>query len=114
GQNTYADFDGSGNLEMRYLYGAAVDELLARTDSGGATTWYLTDKLGTVRDIVETTGTVLDHLSYDSYGKVLTESSAADGDRFKFAGREYDTETGLYYNRARYYDPTTGQFVSQD
>ena len=60
--NPYADFNGSGSLTERYLFGAGVvngavvDEILARTSSGGTTAWYLTDKLGSVRDIVEHVG----------------------------------------------------------
>ncbi len=120
GTNPYADFSGSDILEERYQYGpgvvngAVVDQLLARTSSGGTTAWYLPDQLGSVRDIVSTSGTELDHIVYDSFGNVLSESSASSGDRFKFAGMEYDSATGLYYDRARYYSPVTGTFVSQD
>lgn len=45
---------------------------------------------------------------------MLTESTPANGDRFKFAAREHDATTGLYYNRARYYDSATGRFLSRD
>jgi len=114
GQNPYADFNGAGPVQKRYLYGPAVDALMARTDSAGNTAWYLTDKLGTIRDIATTSGTVVDHLSYDSYGRVLSESSPVNGDRFKFTGREYDPAAKLYYYRARYYDPASGRFISQD
>ena len=114
GQNPYADFNGSGTLQDRYLYGLAVDQLLARTDSGGATAWYLADKLGTVRDIANSLGTVIDHLSYDSYGSPLSESSPANGDRFKFTGREYDAAAGLYDYRARVYLAAAGRFATQD
>ena len=114
GQNPYADFNGSGTLTMRYVYGRAVDELLARTSSGGTTAWYLTDRLGTVRDIVSTSGTALDHVVYDSFGNVTSESNAANGDRFKFTGREFDSVTGLQYNRARMYAPSIGRWTSQD
>ena len=60
--NPYADFNSSGSLTERYLFGAGVvngavvDEVLARTSSGGTTAWYLTDNLGSVRDIVEHVG----------------------------------------------------------
>ena len=121
GTNPYADFTGSGTLEERYLYGpgvvdgAVVDQLLARTSSGGATAWYMTDKLGSVRDIVNaTSGADLDHIVYDSFGNILTETNATNGDRFKFAGMEYDSVTGQYYDRARDYDSAIGRFMAQD
>ena len=93
----YADFNGSGALLTRYVSGpgmvngAVVDELLARTSSGGTTAWYLTDKLDSVRDVVSSTGSVLDHIVYDSFGNITTETSASNGDRFKFAGMQYDS-----------------------
>ena len=114
GVNTYADFDGSGNLLTRYLYGSAVDEILARTSATGTTAWYLTDKLGSVRDLVDTTGTVIDHVAYDSYGSVAAESSPSNGDRFKYAFMEFDPSANLYFASARWYSPTLGRFVSED
>ncbi len=94
--------------------GAVVDELLARTSSGGTTAWYLTDNLGSVRDIVNSSGNELDHIVYDSFGNILTETNAANGDRFKFAGMEYDPATGQYYDRARDYSAVAGRFTAQD
>ena len=117
GKNPYADFNGSGTLKQRYLYGPAVDEILARTDSGGTTAYYLADKLGTVRDIVAGWGasiTVLDHIAYDSFGKVTNQTNATNGDRFQFAGMQTDPGTGLYYDKARWYSPVIGRFISQD
>ena len=114
GVNPYADFDGSGNLTYRYLYGPAVDMILGRFSASGTTAWYLADHLGTVRDIASKTGTVLDHIKYDSFGRVLSESNPSNGDRFKFTGRELDSATGQYYYRARYYDAAVGRFLSED
>jgi RHS repeat-associated protein len=74
----------------------------------------LTDHLGSIRDIVNTSGTVLDHLSYDSYGNVLSESNSANGDKFKFDGMQYDDALGIYYVNARWYDPASGKFISLD
>ncbi len=54
--NPYADFTGSGAVSVRYLFGPAVDAILARTSSSGTTAWYLTDQLGSVTDIDEHIG----------------------------------------------------------
>ena len=91
-----------------------LDELVARYRPGQGTAWYLTDHLGTVRDIADAAGNVVDRIDYDSFGNVLAESAPALGDRYKFTGREFDTATGLYYYRARYYDPQLGRFLSPD
>jgi len=114
GVNPYADFNGSGTLLSRYVSGPAIDEIFARTSSGGTSAWYLADRLGSVRDIVNTSGTALDHVVYDSYGNIVTETSASNGDRFKYAGMEYDSVTGQYYDRARFYNAAIGRFMSQD
>ena len=114
GQNTYADFSGAGTLKTRYLYGPAVDALLARTDSSGTTAWYLTDRLGSVRDLASTSGTALDHLAYDAYGNIVSESNPTNGDRFKWTAREWDGTTGLQFNRHRYYTPSVGRWTQLD
>jgi RHS repeat-associated protein len=91
-----------------------VDELFARIGAGEDPQWYLTDRLGSVRQIVDGAGTILDEITYDSFGGILSESNPSQGDRFKFTGREFSPELGIYYYRARWYDPSTGRFISQD
>ena len=114
GANPYMDFDGEGQLQARYLYGPGIDELFARIGTGEDPEWFLTDRLGSVRQIVDASGTVLDDIGYDSFGGILSETNPVEGDRFKFTGREYCQELGLYYYRARWYDPAVGRFISQD
>jgi RHS repeat-associated protein len=107
-------------MTERYLFGpgvvdgAVVDQILARTNASGTTAWYLNNKLGSVRDIVSTTGSNLDHIVYDSFGNIVSETNAANGDRFKFAGMEYDSTTAQYYDRARIYDAAVGTFAGAD
>jgi len=92
GQNPYADVDGSGNFNMRYLYAPAVDALLARTDSTEATSWYLPDRLGTIRDVVNTAGTVTYHAAYDGFGSITSETGTG-GDRFAAGASPQAAET---------------------
>jgi RHS repeat-associated protein len=114
GDNAWADFNGSGTLTMRYLNGTGMDQRFARVDGSGNVGWYLTDNLGSVRQVVQTDGTVLDAISYTAFGQIASESSAGNGDRFKYTGREWDAGTGQYYYRARYYGAGAGRFTSQD
>ncbi|MDY7007304.1 MAG: RHS repeat-associated core domain-containing protein [Cyanobacteriota bacterium] len=115
----FVDADGVGDasepvLAHRYLHGPGVDQILAREDADGETVWHLTDHLGTVRDLVDNDGLVLNHLVYDSFGNVVSQTDETVGSRYRFTGREFDEETGLYYYRARYYDGDVGRFISSD
>jgi RHS repeat-associated protein len=74
----------------------------------------LTDDEGSVRQLVDNTGALQDTITYDGYGNVTAESNTSFGDRYKYTGREFDTETNLQYNHARYYDPKSGRWTSQD
>jgi RHS repeat-associated protein len=114
GANPFADFNSSGSLTFSYLYGNGIDFLLARLNTSFDPTWYLTDKLGSVRQVVNTSGSVVDTITYDSYGNIASESSPSNGDRFKFTSREWDSESGQYFERARYYNPGAGRFLSED
>ncbi len=114
GNRPVLDFDGSGTLTARYLQGPMVDEVLARDTPSGGVAWYLPDRLGTVRDIIDNSGTVLDHIAYDAYGQILSQSNASAGDRFGYAGMQTDATTGLYFDQARWYDPQSGRFIGVD
>nr|WP_232515776.1 RHS repeat-associated core domain-containing protein [Aeribacillus pallidus] len=52
---------------------------------------------------------------YDAWGNLLSQSgSLADENPYRYAGYQYDRETGLYYLIARYYHPERGVFLSMD
>lgn len=106
-------FDGAGQVQERYLYGPGVDQPLA-VERGGATQWLLGDDQGTVRDVVDAGGSVVNHLVVDAFGVPVNQTNAAVPLRFIYTGREYDQETGLYQYRRRYYDPKAGKFLSDD
>jgi RHS repeat-associated protein len=107
------DFNASGSLETRYLWGPTG--IVARESSGGTVAWYLADALGTVRDVINTSGTVIDHVDYSAFGTVLDESDPANGDRFVgFAGLDRDTVTGLNLAVEREENPGTARWDSLD
>jgi RHS repeat-associated protein len=82
-------------------------------ESGSQLRWFLGDHQGTIRDVVDGNGSVIDHITYDSFGQILTQTSNIDL-RFTYTGREWDKEAGQYYYRARYYDAAVGRFISED
>ncbi len=115
GVNPYADFAADGSLTTRYVADPRQwDGLLACVGGDGVPQWYLRDNINSVRQIVGPDGTVLNAITYDSFGNVISETNPAAGDRFQYTGREYDAELGIYYYRARYYDPSTGRFLAED
>ncbi|MDD6563977.1 MAG: amidase domain-containing protein [Clostridiales bacterium] len=70
-------------------------------------TSYLKDYHGNMIGTADNTG----RLDYDAYGNQLQGDAP---DPFGYCGEYYDSETGLIYLRARYYDPTTGRFINED
>jgi RHS repeat-associated protein len=102
----------AGALTASYVGAGAVDRPLEMT-RGANSYYYLQNFQGSVTSLTDSTGSVAASYSYDAFG-VPTSAPPAITNPFTYAGREYDPKSGLYYNRARYYEPTTGSFISQD
>ena len=81
--------------------------------TGTTVSWLHHDQLGSVRLATDTTGTVVSTRSWDAYGNPKTATGTITP-LLGYAGQYTDTETGLQYLRARYYDPKTSQFLSLD
>ena len=62
------------------------------------------DNQGTVRDLIDNDGNVINHISYDSFGQITEQTNPTAFFRFGYTGREFDQESGQYYYRARYFD----------
>ena len=112
GDNVIEELDGSGNATARYTQGAGIDEPLVMY-RGLTTAHFHADGLGSITSLTDGVGQVAASYVYDSFGK-LTASTGTITNPFQYTGREFDSEAGLYYYRARYHDPTPGRFLSQD
>ena len=114
GDNLVAELDGSGNLLREYSYYPGIDRPHAmRQQSNGAVYYYTTQEAGHVSALVNTTNSVVNSYELDPFGNSVSSSETLT-QPFRFGGREYDSETGLYYLRARYYDPQLARFLSED
>jgi RHS repeat-associated protein len=117
GLNIWSDVTTTNTLLARYVHGDSVDQVWARAVPAGLTNsgvaWYLTDRLGSVRDIVDNTGTIQDHIDYDGYGNP-THTTISVADQFGYAGGLYSYDTKMEQFGARWYDPATGRWVSED
>ncbi len=76
--------------------------------------FYLHDRLGSIRMVIDTTADVNNHYTYDPFGKMIaTESTETTESPFKFTGQYYDSEIAQYYLRARMYDPQLFRFTAR-
>ena len=104
-----AEVDKDGDETASYTRG---DELLSM-ERNGEVCYYLYDGHGSVRTLANEAGRVTDRYSYDAYGNLL-EKEGDTKNEFLYTGEQYNTNTGLYYLRARYMNPSTGTFISMD
>ncbi|WP_134928951.1 RHS repeat domain-containing protein, partial [Pseudomonas protegens] len=83
-----------------------------------ALAWYQCDHLGTPHELTDQTGEVVWSAQYKAWGGIKEERSSnalqqGIANPLRFQGQYHDHETGLHYNRYRYYDPEVGRFVSK-
>lgn len=96
-----------------YLYGL---DLIAETSGAGVTSYYLTDGLGSSTQLTDSAGAVTDSYDYDVWGAHRTQSGGTTANDFRYTGEQNDrgANRGLYYPRARHYDPALGRFLGKD
>ncbi len=103
GLNLIEEVDGSGNVLARYTQGKQLDEPLAELRQG-TTSYYEQDGLNSASSLSNSAGALSASYIYDSFGN-LTSSTGSITNPFRYTGREFDQETGIYEYRLRYYDP---------
>ncbi|OQM47399.1 type IV secretion protein Rhs [Anoxybacillus sp. UARK-01] len=111
--NVLYETDASGNVVQSYVYGEN-GQLLAMK-KGGATYFYHYNAHGDVIALTDAQGNVVARYEYDIWGQIRSQTGALAAENpYRYAGYQYDEETGLYYLMARYYHPTHGVFLSMD
>ena len=107
----------NGAVTRQYTYGLQrISQNLSPAVSGNSTwtpSFYVYDGGGSVRQLTNSNGTVTDEYEYDAYGNSFTKSGTTPNN-YLYRGEQYDSDLGLYYLRARYYNPATGRFLSRD
>src|ERR1700676_3410037 len=109
GDHLIEETNSSGTAVARYSQGLNIDEPLAMLRSA-TTSYYEADGLGSVTSLSNSAGTLAQTYTFDSFGK-QTATSGSLTNPFQYTGREFDSETGIYYYRARYFDPSAGRFL---
>jgi RHS repeat-associated protein len=110
--NPVEDVDATGDVLARYIDAMNIDEPLEELRTG-AVSYYHADGLGSITSLSNSSSTLTNTYTYDSFGNV-TASVGTLANRFEFAGREFDPEFSAYFYRSRYYDATSGRFLSED
>ncbi|VAW62716.1 hypothetical protein MNBD_GAMMA08-1242, partial [hydrothermal vent metagenome] len=111
GDNIIAIVDNGGNT-LSTFNTLGVDRPLSIT-TGANTYYYHRDHQGSIISLSDSGGNNIETYAYDAYGVTSKTTSAVTGNPFAFTGREFDDDD-LYYYRARYYDPQSQRFISQD
>ncbi len=104
-----AEANGQGQVTAQNIWG---NRILARK-IGSNMYYYLTNGHGDVVQILNENGNIVNSYNYDEWGNILNQTEQISNP-IKYAGEYYDEESGLYYLRARYYDPIIGRFTSRD
>ncbi len=111
------------SISQSFIYSNRIDEPLLLTNHGTQSQdyYYHHDALGNTIALTKTDGTFQETYQYDPYGKPhFFDSDGASipnstvNNPYLFTGREWDSETGLYYLRARFYSPELGRFLQRD
>ncbi len=108
---TLAETNSSNSITKSYVYGIG----LISQGQAGATSrdYYLEDGLGNIRFVTDEVGNKVRSTEYDPFGNWHSTQGQANI-HMLFQGQQLDSESSLYYMRARYYDPMQGRFISKD
>ena len=106
GTDIVMDIGGTTNKYYRGLTG------INYADLGGTLSYYHKNAHGDITALTNTNGQIVNNYQFDAFGQQLNETENTNP--FGYAGEYVDSETGMIYLRNRYYEPTTGRFITED
>lgn len=110
------EYDASGNEIKTYGYKPnstwSTDPVFMQ--QGSSYYFYHNDHLGTPKMLTDISGAVVWSATYDAFGKATVDAASTVVNNMRFPGQYFDAETGLHYNGNRYYDASTGRYVTKD
>jgi RHS repeat-associated protein len=111
GGQVIMEYDGSGQMLRRYVYGPGIDQPISILTMNDIY-YYHFDALGSVIALSSANGQIVETYAYSPFGHLSRDGEVSNP--YLYTGREYDEETGLHYYRARYYHPELGRFLQVD
>jgi len=107
--------DDSNNQTAYQVYGTNLLYRSATEEAGSGTQsyYYLYNAHGDVTSLLDMSGNIAVSYDYDAFGNIKSQTGTADNP-IRYAGYQYEEESGLYYLNARYYDSVTARFITED
>ena len=114
GSDLILDTDANGNASTRYVHGPGIDEPIVEYDVAGSgdKTWLHADERGSIIAGTDDTSAAVFINTYDEFGKA--SASFGTPSDFQYTGQFWVEELGLYYYKARFYNPDIGRFMQTD
>lgn len=112
GTDLIAETDANNTIQRRYIHGPAADDPIVWYEGSGTSDrrYYTTDRQGSIVGLTDSTGNSTAINAYDEYGIQKPGNTG----RFQYTGQTWLSEVGLYYYKARLYNPTLGRFMQTD
>jgi RHS repeat-associated protein len=107
------ELSSTGTVARRYTYGLGLIAQDLIVSNAWTPSFYEADGEGSVRLLTSEAGAVTDADEFDAFGNEIN-STGTTPNEYLYRGEQWDTDLGLYYLRARYYNPATGRFLSVD
>jgi RHS repeat-associated protein len=107
--------DGSNNQTAFQVYGVSLLYRSISQDNnlGAQSYYYLYNAHGDVTELIDSKGNIAVSYAYDVFGNIVNQIGTANN-AIKYAGYQFDEESGLYYLNARHYDSVTARFITED